>query len=216
MTAEPCLEYHPPAPADYTMILMHGLGADANDLYPLAPTLAGGRLRVVCPDAPARAVTLNGGMRMRAWYDIVGVNLEDRQDSVGVGESREQIERLISAEKQRGFAADKIFLAGFSQGAAMALYAGLRHPQTLAGIVALSGYLLFAERANELRAADQRAPIFQTHGRYDPVVLPHWARNSRDELLAQKRALTYAEYDAAHTISAEMITDLNQWLADII
>ena len=137
------LEHNPPDKAAACMILLHGLGASGDDLFPLANELGG--LRVVCPNAPIRAVTLNGGWKMRAWYDIRGLNLEDRQDVQGVKESQASIENLLAAEKARGFAANKIFLAGFSQGAAMAVYTGLRHVETLAGVIALSGYLLFGD-----------------------------------------------------------------------
>ena len=155
MTDAP-LNYHPENPAG-VLVLLHGLGAAGDDLYPLAKYLCGGQLRVVCPHAPVRPVTVNGGMPMRAWYDIAGANLEDRQDAAGIKESAAQINALLAAESARGFATNKIFLGGFSQGAAMALYAGLRYAETLAGVIALSGYLLLEEKLTAESAAAEHA-----------------------------------------------------------
>ena len=216
MTDAPPLNYQPQN-ADACMILMHGLGASGEDLHPLAPTLANGRLRVVSPHAPIRSVTINNGWKMRAWYDIVGVDLESRQDADGVRASTAIVEQLIAAEKARGFAANQIFLAGFSQGAAMALHVGLRHAEALAGIVALSGYLLFADNiADDVNDANRQTPIFQAHGSFDAVVLPQWARASRDRLKGNGYALTYREYPMAHAIMPDELNDLTQWLNDIL
>jgi len=181
MTDAPPLEYQPPHAAA-CMILMHGLGASGEDLHPLAPSLAGGRLRVVSPHAPIRAVTVNNGWQMRAWYDIVGVDLESRQDAEGVRASTAVIEELIAAEKKRGFAAAQIFLGGFSQGAA------------------------------DAAAANRQTPIFQAHGGFDAVVLPQWARASRDVLQDNGYSLAYQEYPMAHAIMPDELSDLNRWL----
>lgn len=209
MTGVLSLEYQPDNPAA-CMILMHGLGASGDDLYPLAKTLANGRLRVVLPHAPMRAVTVNGGWKMRAWYDIIGADLESRQDATGVAESAAVIKQLIAAEKERGFPAEQIFLAGFSQGAAMALHIGLRYAEKLAGVVCLSGYLLFAENTPSADAASPK--IFQAHGNFDSVVLPQWAHTSRDILLEKGYDLTYREYSAPHVITPNELDDLNEWL----
>lgn len=212
MTDAP-LEYQPPgASSHYVVILLHGLGASGEDLFPLAPELADGRLKVICPHAPARAVTVNGGMVMPAWYDIVGVNLEDRQDAGGVAEATRIVESLIAQQKAAGFTSRQILLAGFSQGAAVALHAGLRHVEPLAGIVALSGYLLFAEQTDGWHTANRATPIFQAHGTHDPVVLVQWARHSRDALRAHGYALSYHEYPAVHTIPPQAVADCNAWL----
>lgn len=212
--SEAVLEYNPPRAAEACMILLHGLGADGGDLLPLAREFAGGALRVVCPHAPARAVTLNAGMRMRAWYDIAGGDLVDRQDRAGVEESAAVIVDLIAAERKRGFAAERIFLAGFSQGAAMALHVGARHGETLAGVVALSGYLLFAEAlAEEASAAGRETPVFMGHGGMDAVVLPRWGRMSRDALTGAGVAVEYREYALLpHAIDGGEIADVNAWL----
>ncbi len=215
MTDAP-LNYHPENPAG-VLVLLHGLGAAGDDLYPLAKYLCGGQLRVVCPHAPVRPVTVNGGIPMRAWYDIAGANLEDRQDAAGIKESAAQINALLAAESARGFAANKIFLGGFSQGAAMALYAGLRYAETLAGVIALSGYLLLEETLTaESAAANMRTPIFQAHGEYDPIVLPQWARHCRNILQTQNRPLTYKEYPTPHTIPPQTTTDLSEWIEKIL
>ena len=215
MTDAP-LNYHPENPAG-VLVLLHGLGAAGDDLYPLAKYLCGGQLRVVCPHAPVRPVTVNGGIPMRAWYDIAGANLEDRQDAAGIKESAAQINALLAAESARGFAANKIFLGGFSQGAAMALYAGLRYAETLAGVIALSGYLLLEEKLTaESAAENMRTPIFQAHGEYDPIVLPQWAHHCRNILQTQNRPLTYKEYPAPHTIPPQTTTDLSKWMEKIL
>ena len=209
------LEHNPPDKAAACMILLHGLGASGDDLFPLANELGG--LRVVCPNAAIRAVTLNGGWKMRAWYDIRGLNLEDRQDVQGVKESQASIENLLAAEKARGFAANKIFLAGFSQGAAMAVYTGLRHVETLAGVIALSGYLLFGDAlAGEATVANRETPIFQAHGAYDTVVLPPWAQSCHQQLSTGVGPggwpVEYREYPMAHAIIPAELADLNRWL----
>ncbi|MCH9758857.1 MAG: carboxylesterase [Proteobacteria bacterium] len=206
------LEYNPTGTPRACMILMHGLGADGNDLFPLAAEIGGGEFRVVCPHAPVRAVTLNGGQQMRAWYDIVGLDLADRQDRNGATESAVLIEQLLAAEYANGFRSENIFLAGFSQGAAMALHVGLHCPQRLAGIIALSGYLLFAETlADSISAANRQTPIFQAHGSLDPVVLPQWGHMTRDWLQEQGYPLEYHEYMMPHAIVPEEINAINRW-----
>lgn len=208
------LEFNPTPSPDYSIILLHGLGANGNDLFPLAPVLANGRCRVICPHAPTLPVTLNGGMVMPAWYDIIGADLSDRQDTEGVEKSSEIIQALIQAEIDSGFTPDKIFLAGFSQGAAMALHIGLRYKKQLAGIIALSGYLLFSEQP--LPRHNQLVPIFQAHGSFDPVVLPQWAKSTKNILQENNFMVEYHEYNMMHNISQDTINDINQWLLPII
>lgn len=213
MTDAP-LQYNPANP-EGVLILLHGLGASGADLFPLAEHLCGGRLRVVCPNAPTRAITINGGMQMPAWYDIVGANLEDRQDENGIRESTAAVESLLAEVSD--FPARRIFLGGFSQGAAMSLHAGLRHKNTLAGIVALSGYMLRGETlAREASAANLHTPIFQAHGAFDPVVLPAWARQCRDILREENRPLEYREYPAPHAIPPQTVADLSEWMTKIL
>ena len=210
------LEHNPPQPLG-SLLLLHGLGANGADLYPLASEIVGGRLRVVCPTAPTRAVTVNGGWQMPAWYDITGADLAARQDAAGAAASAAMVEDWLAAEKARGFASQRIFLAGFSQGAALSLYAGLRHAESLGGIIALSGYLLLAEALPQAMTAAQRhTPIFQAHGVFDTVVLPAWARQCRDTLTTVGLPLSYHEYHMAHAIAPEELQDLNQWLQELL
>ena len=212
MTDAAALEYNPPGKAAGCVILLHGLGADGGDLFPLAAQLGGGNLRVVCPHAPVRPVTLNNGWKMRAWYDIAGVDLSDRQDRPGADASAQEMEKLLAAEKANGFAAGQIYLAGFSQGAAMALHVGLRHGEPLAGVIALSGYLLFAD-ALAAEGKNRDTPIFQAHGGVDMVVLPQWGRMTRDILTENGYAVEYREYPMlSHEISNQELEDLNHWL----
>ena len=210
------LIYNPPQAAA-SMILLHGLGASSDDLYPLAEPLYGGNLRVICPQAPVRPITCNGGWQMPAWYDIAGSNLADRQDAPGIVQSAAVITALLAAETERGTPPENIFLAGFSQGAAMSLYAGLRHPQRLAGIVVLSGYMLLSETlAATATAANRQTPVFQAHGNFDPVVLPLWARQCHTQLQDGGWPVEYKEYAAAHAIAPPVLADLNQWLGEIL
>src|SRR5437868_1400601 len=157
-----------------TVIILHGLGADGNDFVPVAQQLdlrAAGPVRFVFPHAPVMPVTINGGYRMRAWYDILGADLRQRQDEKGLRESLALVEELIAREKERGSAAHRIVLAGFSQGCAMALLTGLRHKERLAGIIGMSGYLPLAEATDKERSdANRLTPIFLAHGTMDPVV----------------------------------------------
>ncbi len=170
----PCIELETAARPDATIIVLHGLGADGNDFVPvvdafeLPDDLA---VRFVFPHAPVRRVTVNGGYPMRAWYDIADADLDRRADLAGVKESQAQIDALLRHEEERGIVPGRIVLAGFSQGGAVALYAGLRYPSRLAGIVGLSTYLIAGERLEAERSpANRDVPIFMAHGTQDPVV----------------------------------------------
>src|SRR3989441_5458293 len=168
------VEVEPRRPADASVILLHGLGADGHDFEPLAAELGlleSPAVRWVFPHAPIRPVTINGGTRMRAWYDILGLDRRSVQDEAGIRESARNVCALAARERERGIAADRIVLAGFSQGGAIALFAGLRSPERLAGILALSTYLPLAERLDaEAHPANAAVPIFIAHGTFDPVV----------------------------------------------
>ncbi|MGU9950808.1 MAG: alpha/beta hydrolase [Gammaproteobacteria bacterium WSBS_2016_MAG_OTU1] len=207
------LTYNPPSDnATATLILLHGLGATANDLYPLAESIGGGQMRAVFPQAPTRAITLNGGWQMPAWYNIVGTNLEGRQDEEGIKQSALQIEEYIAAEIKRA-PHTKIFLGGFSQGAAMSIYAGLRTHHALTGIIALSGYMLGNDLPEAATTQNRQTPIFQAHGVFDPVVLPIWATQCRDTLQENNWQVSYHDYPMAHAIAPQTVEDLNTWLA---
>jgi len=198
------------------VILMHGLGADGNDFVPIANELdlrSVGPVRFVFPNAPVVPVTINGGYRMPAWYDIYGPTAPGREDEAGLRRSRDTIEALIAKEKARGIPAGRIVIAGFSQGCAMALLTGLRHAEPLAGIVGLSGYLPLADTtAAERDAANQATPIFLAHGLRDPMIVIPRARQSRDALAALGYAVEWHEYPMEHSVCMEEIADLNRFL----
>ena len=203
-----------------TMIVMHGLGADGNDFVPICEQLdleAVGPVRFVFPHAPTRPVTINGGYVMRAWYDILGAELDKREDEAGLRESLLDVRSLIARERARGIAASRIVLAGFSQGCAMTLLTGLRHDERLAGLVGLSGYLpLAAATAAERTSANGDVPIFLAHGRYDNVIPIDRAAASRDVLQALGHPVEWHEYPMQHSVCMEEIADLNAWLLRVL
>jgi phospholipase/carboxylesterase len=203
-----------------SVIVLHGLGADGNDFVSVAQQFnlrAVGPVRFVFPDAPEIPVTINGGYRMRAWYDVVSVDLRQRQDEKGLRESLARVEELIAREKERGVAANRIVLAGFSQGCAMALLTGLRHKERLAGIIGMSGYLPLAETTVKERSdANRLAPIFLAHGTMDPVVPIFAAHASRDALRALGYDVEWHEYPMPHSVCMEEIQDMNAWLLKVL
>ena len=203
-----------------SVIVLHGLGADGNDFVPVARELdlsAAGDVRFVFPHAPVIPVTINGGYQMRAWYDILGADLVQREDETGLRQSLASLEALIVREKARGIPAERIVLAGFSQGCAMALLTGLRHVERLGGIVGMSGYLpLAASTAAERHEANTSTPVFLAHGRLDPVVPLARAIASRDALTALGYSVEWHEYPMAHSVCAQEIADLNRWLLGVL
>jgi phospholipase/carboxylesterase len=208
---------HETAPAPtYSIIWLHGLGADGHDFAPIVPDLvdpAWPPLRFVFPHAPVRPVTLNNGVPMRAWYDIAGFDLLTRQDEAGVRASIAAVEALIARENGRGVPSQHIVLAGFSQGGAVALAAGLRHARTLAGIVALSTYVpIHASLALERDPANATTPIFFAHGSADPVVALQRGVDSRNLLQALGYAVDWHTYPMGHAVCAQEIADLRAWL----
>jgi phospholipase/carboxylesterase len=203
------------------VIVLHGLGADGNDFVPVAHELelaSVGPVRFVFPHAPTRPVTINGGYVMRAWYDILGLDAGAlREDERGLRESQGLVEALVEREKERGIAASRIVLAGFSQGCAMTLMTGLRHRERLAGLVGLSGYLpLAAATAAERHDANRDVPIFLAHGTADPVIPIARARQSRDALVAMGHAVEWHEYAMPHSVCAAELVDLNRWLLRVL
>jgi phospholipase/carboxylesterase len=175
-------------------------------------------VRFVFPHAPTRPVTINGGYVMRAWYDILGLGPQkQREDEAGLRQSQALVERLIAKEKSRGVPANRIVLAGFSQGCAMTLMTGLRHDERLAGLVGLSGYLPLAAKAEaERHPANRDVPIFLAHGAEDPVIPIERARESRESLVAMGHAVEWHEYPMPHSVCAEEIADLERWLLEIL
>lgn len=200
----------------HSVIWLHGLGADGNDFAPIVPELVAPTwpaLRFVFPHAPVRPVTVNGGMPMRAWYDIVGVDLVSRQDESGMRASIASVEALIARENARGVPTRHILLAGFSQGGAIALAGGLRHADTLAGIIALSTYLpMQASFADERSAANAHTPIFWGHGTADPIVPLTRGVTSRDLLQSLGHAVDWHTYPMPHSVCAEEVANLRQWI----
>lgn len=203
-----------------TIVVLHGLGADGNDFVPVVQALdltAVGPVRFLLPHAPVIPVTINNGYRMRAWYDILGMELVRREDEAGLRRSRDDIEALLARERGRGMPAERTVLAGFSQGCAMALLTGLRHGQRLAGVAGLSGYLPLAQHtAAERSDANALTPIFMGHGRQDEVVAIERGRASRDLLQQQGYHVQWHEYAMGHSVSLEEIADLNRWLVDVL
>jgi phospholipase/carboxylesterase len=203
-----------------TIMLMHGLGADGNDFVPIAKQLdlsSVGPVRFVFPNAPIMPVTINGGYKMPAWYDIVATDLGRQEDEKGLRISQGELEFLLEREYARGVASNKLVLAGFSQGCAMALMTGLRHAKSLAGIVGMSGYLPIAgTTAAERHAANQNTPIFLAHGRHDPVVVMSRAQASFSTLQALGYSPSWHEYPMEHSVCMEEIADLNEWLLKVL
>jgi phospholipase/carboxylesterase len=202
-----------------SVIWLHGLGADGHDFAPIVPELGLGStaVRFIFPHAPMMPVTINQGFVMRAWYDIVSSDLGRQEDEAGVRASQGALEALIERELARGVAARRIVLAGFSQGGAIALQTGLRYPQRLAGIMALSTYLPIASSlADEAHAANHGAPIFMAHGELDPIVPIRRARESRALLEALGYQVEWHEYRMPHAVCAEEIAHLGTWLEGML
>ena len=219
---------------DAAVIWMHGLGADANDFVSLVPELdlhteihgGGGSLaiRFVFPNAPVMPVTINGGMSMRAWYDILHLDLGGvgtsgiaREDEKGLRASQAMVEALIAAQVAKGIPRARILLAGFSQGAAMTLMTGVRHPSRLGGLIVLSGYLpLAANVAGERHQANHDIPIFMAHGSYDPVVRLERALASRDALTQNGYQVEWHTYPMAHSVCAEEVDAIGRFLRRVL
>jgi phospholipase/carboxylesterase len=204
------------AGAERSIIWLHGLGADGHDFEPLVPELAlPFAVRFVFPHAPVRRVTINAGMAMRAWYDLVSLERAAREDEAGIRASAAEVSELVERERNRGVAPQRIVLAGFSQGGAIALHVGLRVPDALAGIVALSTYLpLVHSVAAERSAASALTPIWMAHGDADPVIALANAAASRDVLEQLGFKPTWHTYPMGHGVCAEQVGDLRAWLVE--
>ncbi|WP_305824075.1 alpha/beta hydrolase [Massilia brevitalea] len=209
------------APNPTTAIIwLHGLGADGNDFVPLVRELdlkGLGGIRFVFPHAKTIPVTVNGGYVMRAWYDITGAELTRREDETGLRDSQRDVEALIAREKARGIPASKIILAGFSQGCAMTLQTGMRHPEKLAGMLCLSGYLPLADKvAHERSEASIDTPVFMAHGRQDHVVPFIRAEQSRDVVKGLGYGVEWHEYAMQHSLCFEEVQDISAWLKKVL
>lgn len=215
-----CLEIETGPKPKAAVIWMHGLGADGNDFAPIVPELNLKNcpaIRFVFPHAPSIPVTLNGGYVMPAWYDIVGLDIANREDDAGIRKSAASIEALIAREVSRGIATEHIVLAGFSQGCAMALHTGLRHGAPLAGIMALSGYLALADKLLvERSTSNYRTPIFMAHGQSDMVVAISRAEASRQVLQSLDYAVQWHTYPMPHSIHPQEIADISLFLQKVL
>ena len=203
-----------------SVIWLHGLGADGHDFEPVVPALVdpGERpLRFVFPHAPTRPVTINGGFVMRAWYDIVGFDRNSRQDEAGIRASDAAVRELIRRENERGVPAERIVIAGFSQGGAMALLTGTRYVERLAGIMALSSYMVLAASFEaERSAANRSTPVFMAHGTFDPVVDPSLGEESRRLMESSGYSVEWRAYPMPHAVCPEEIADIAVWLRRVL
>ncbi|MFC4729596.1 alpha/beta hydrolase [Coralloluteibacterium thermophilus] len=210
------LEHETRSNPDWCVLWLHGLGADGHDFAPIVPELLRPdwpALRFVFPHAPVRPITVNNGARMRAWYDIAGFDIASRQDAAGVAQSVGQVAELIAREGERGIPPERILLAGFSQGGAIALAAGLQQPRALAGVVALSTYLPVAEATVAASTeAGRGTPVFMAHGSQDPVVPEQLGLMSRDRLRGLGVQVDWHSYPMAHQVCREEIDALATWM----
>ncbi len=200
-----------------SIIWLHGLGADGHDFEPIVPELkvaAGIALRFVFPHAPVQPVTVNGGMAMRSWYDILSFDSEGRADRDGVLASSAMLEGLITREIERGIEPTKIVIAGFSQGGAVAIHTALQTRHNIAGLMALSTYMPLPDAVKN--AVSRRdLPIFMAHGSFDPVLRMEWGRESADKLIASGYSVDWHEYPMAHAVCPQEIADIGRWLSNI-
>ncbi|MBY6064188.1 carboxylesterase [Pseudidiomarina sediminum] len=212
----PCVEIEPQEPANRAVIWLHGLGADGNDFAPLVPHLqipAGCQVRFVFPHAPQLAVTINGGMRMPAWYDILSATLEREIDTAQLRASAAAISALIEREQERGIAPEHIFLAGFSQGGAVAYEVALSYPQRLGGLLALSTYLATQDSV-ALAPANRDLPILIQHGSQDPIVPEALGQRAATWLTDAGYKVTYQSFAMQHQVCGEQVQAINAWLGE--
>ena len=200
-----------------SVIWLHGLGADGYDFVPIVGELglpADAGIRFVFPHAPVRSVTLNAGMPMRAWYDIISLDRTGKVDEKGIRESEARVRDLIAAQ---GVEPSRIVIAGFSQGGAIALHTALRYPDRLAGVLALSTYLPMADALErEASPANRQTPILMCHGQHDPMLTLEIGQTSRDRLVALGHKVEWHEYPMAHEVCAEEIERIGSWLGEVL
>lgn len=206
----------PAAKANAAVIWLHGLGADGHDFVSIVPELGLPKdhaIRFVFPHAPVRAVTINNGMKMRAWYDILSLTRMDRQDEAGIKDSERIVHGFIQRELDIGVPAQRIVIAGFSQGGAITLHTALRYPKTLGGVLALSTYLPLADKlASEACAANRTTPILMCHGEFDPVLPYALGENSCEILRAEGYEVDWRNYPMQHQVCMEEIEVMGEWL----
>lgn len=212
----PYVEVNPSRDAVGSVIWLHGLGADGYDFESIVPALhlpESLPLRFIFPHAPVRPVTINMGMAMRAWYDVVAIDPNVPEDETGIIASSQEVDALIKHEIERGIPAEKIILAGFSQGGAIALYAGLRYPKKLGGIIALSTYLPLAKKlVSESSDVNHDVPIFMAHGTMDTIVPLPFAKQSEEHLQSLNYHVEWHTYPMTHSTCMEEVVHLRKWL----
>lgn len=215
-----CIEHETGPQPTHSVIWLHGLGADGHDFAPIVPELrlpASPAVRFIFPHATIQPVTINGGMAMRSWYDILTPNLVKREDEAGIRMSEQAIQALIARENGRGVPTSRIVLAGFSQGCAMTLHTGIRLKEELAGLMGLSGYLpLIDMAAQERHSANATTPIFLAHGTHDPVVTLERAEASRAKLLELGYSVQWHTYPMPHSVCAQEIDDISSFLQSVL
>lgn len=199
------------------VIWLHGLGADGFDFEPVVEMLNLPHIHFVLPHAPYKKITMNNGYEMRAWYDLFGLSKDSPQDAIGIETSKTEIEALIAHANALGIPSHRIALAGFSQGGAIALHTALRHTQTLAGVLALSTYLPLSSMLPAQKSVqNQSTPIFMAHGITDEVIRIETALSARQQLLDNGYAVEWHEYPMAHSVNANEIADIRQFLLKIL
>ncbi len=212
--------HEPTSEAKATVIWLHGLGADGHDFEPVIPQLdlpETSAIRFIFPHAPMIPVTLNAGFVMRAWYDIKSLESNRDEDADGIRQSATAVAEIISAETEKGIDSEKIFLAGFSQGGAIALHLGLRLERKIAGVIALSTYLpLHESLATEAHEANKSTPIFMAHGQMDPIVPINAGTMSRDYLEKHGYEISWHQYPMEHSVCMEEIKSIGRWIQDTI
>ncbi len=209
------IEFETGADPAWSLIFLHGLGADGHDFAPLPGELnLPAAVRLVLPHAPVRPVTINGGSPMRAWYDILTLDWNGPEDVAGIRNSAHHLEDLIRRETARGIPSHRVFIGGFSQGGSVALFTGPRHSEPLAGIIALSTWMPQpATLSAESSSANRSLPIIMAHGTFDPTVPVRYGVRSRDQLRAQGHDVHWSTYPMEHSVCTEEIGDLSGWLA---
>jgi phospholipase/carboxylesterase len=210
------LEITPSHNIDSSVIWLHGLGADGFDFEPVAHELHLQNTRFILPHAPYRPVTINNGYVMRAWYDLFGLDSASEQDADGICQGQLQIEALIAQELERGIVEDRIVLAGFSQGGALALHTALRYPKTLGGVLALSTYLPLKTQLDKVHDLNIAMPIFMAHGDFDEVISLNTGMASANLLSKYGYNVLWHEYDMAHSLCAEELQDIREFLINIL
>jgi phospholipase/carboxylesterase len=199
------------------IIWLHGLGADGHDFEPVVKALNLSHIEFILPHAPNRKITLNNGYEMRAWYDLFGLNKDSKQDELGIRASQAEIEAVIQQKISEGIPAERIAIAGFSQGGAIALHTALRYPKKLGGVLALSTYLpISATLPTEKSTENQAIPIFMAHGTFDEVITIQTSQHSRDFMQAEHYEVEWHEYPMAHSVNLDEIEDIRAFLLSIL